>query len=205
MVGAIADNAGIFKMLVEMIDEFDALAVFFGTDGDVVDHGEMLHIFTQANAAGMRPDGEIVFGGHQLNCEDFVQSSETAGVNLNDVNGVIGDELFEEDAVLAAFACRDLDRGYVFTDGTVSENVIGAGGLFDEEGAGEGEGIDPGNSFVDLPDLIGVDHDVCIVAEFFTDDGEAPNVIVKVSSDFDFCVGKTGVTRLAAKASEFVI
>ena len=91
LVGAIADDAGIFKMLVEMINEFDALAVLFGTDGDVVDHGEVLHIFAQADAAGMRPDREVVFSGHQLNCEDFVQSSETASVNLNDVNGVIGD------------------------------------------------------------------------------------------------------------------
>lgn len=205
LVGAIADDAGIFKMLVEMIDEFDALAVFFGTDGDVVDHGEVLYIFAQANAAGMRPDREVVFSGHQLNSEDFVQSSETASVNLNDVNGVIGDELFEEDAVLAAFACRDFDRGDVFTDGTVSENVIGAGRLLDEKRACEGEGVDPGDRFVNLPDLIGINHDVCVVAEFFADDGEAPNVIVKVSSDFDFCVGKTGVTCLATEASEFVI
>src|SRR5207249_5896310 len=48
------DDDRIIEVFVKMIDVLDDAAVHRGGDGDVVEHREMLDVFTQADAAGVR-------------------------------------------------------------------------------------------------------------------------------------------------------
>src|SRR5690606_10321839 len=102
-----------------------------------------LDIFAEADPARMWPDGLFVFGGHEQDGEDLIQAANAAGVDLDDVDGVAGDELLEENAVLAHFPGGDLYRGNGFADLAVALDVVGAGRLFDEERIKALELVDP--------------------------------------------------------------
>src|SRR3546814_3592651 len=69
-----------------------------------IDHREVLDIFAQAHAAGVRADRQIVFRGHQQHREHFVDAAQPARVELDHVDRAFGHELFEHDAVLAHLA-----------------------------------------------------------------------------------------------------
>src|SRR3546814_1615572 len=88
-----------------------------------IDHREVLDIFAQAHAAGVRADRQIVFRGHQQHREHFVDAAQPARVELDHVDRAFGHELFEHDAVLAHLAGRDLDRRDAFTDAAVAGDV----------------------------------------------------------------------------------
>ena len=88
-------------------------------DDNVVDCAEMLGIFREADAAGVGDDGDVeperickicinrwgrfggLLSGYQKDCQDFVYSSHSAGVDLTNVDGAGDYELFEDYAVLA--------------------------------------------------------------------------------------------------------
>ena len=61
-------------MLVQMIDILDHAALARAADADVVDHREMLHIFAQSYAAGMRTNRQIVLRRHEHYGQDFVDA-----------------------------------------------------------------------------------------------------------------------------------
>ncbi len=95
-------------MLVQVIDIFDHTTVHGAGNGNIIDHGKMLHIFTKANAAGMWPDWLVVFRSNQQHGQHFIQATHTAAVDLNNVDSAFRDELLEHDTVLAHFAGRNL-------------------------------------------------------------------------------------------------
>lgn len=53
----------------------------------VVNRAQMLGIFGQSDAARVRDDGDVEFGGHEEDGNDFVDAAEAAGVDLADVDG----------------------------------------------------------------------------------------------------------------------
>lgn len=75
----------------------------------VIDSGEMLRVFWKADTAAVRYDGDLEFGGHEEDGEDFVDAAHAAGVYLADVDRAGGQKLLEHDAVLAHFAGSDSD------------------------------------------------------------------------------------------------
>ena len=44
------------------------------------------------------------FGSEHIDGQDFIQSAQSAGVNLHDVYGIIRDKLLEQNSVLAMLA-----------------------------------------------------------------------------------------------------
>jgi hypothetical protein len=94
---------------------------------NVVDGAEVLCVLWQADAAGVRYNGHVVFCGHEQHGDDFVDAAETAGIDLADVDCARGQELLEHDAVLAHFAGCDADAVGLegFSDGFVAEDWLG--------------------------------------------------------------------------------
>ena len=192
-------------MLVQVIDELDPLVVLFPRDRHVVDHRQMLHIFAQPDASGMRPHRQAELGCHQLHRQHLVQPAQAATVDLHEVDGPVGDELLEQNPVLAHLARRHLDRGNGLADLAMAEHVVGAGRFLDEQWPREGEGANPFDGLIDLPDLVGVDHDVRGLAQFLAGDRQAPDVVVEAAPHLELGVGEACSPRLAAKPAELVV
>lgn len=84
----------------------------------------------------MGNDRDIVFCGHEEHGEDFVYASHATGIDLADVDGAGGYELFEYYPVLTHLTGGDADMvgAESVADGFVAEDVVGGGGFFDEPG-----------------------------------------------------------------------
>src|SRR5712691_2034941 len=114
----------------------------------------MLHIFTKANAAGVRTDRDAEFGSHEENGQDFVYPADTAGVDLADADGVGLKELLEDDAILHVLTRGNSDRRYCSRDLCMSKNIVRAGGLFDPEGVEGRQPLHCADSLAHLPHLV---------------------------------------------------
>ena len=79
---AVADVDGGDEVLVEVVDELDDAVFERGGDGEEVEGREMLHILAQANAAGVRADGNIELGGEQEDGKILVDAGDAATIEL---------------------------------------------------------------------------------------------------------------------------
>ena len=72
--------------------------------------------------------------GHKEDAENLADARKTARVDLADVDSLCLEELFEYHPVVGMFSGGDADSVGLkgFPDGSVTENVIGSGGFFDE-------------------------------------------------------------------------
>src|SRR5690606_35179163 len=64
------------------------------------------------------------------------------------------------------------------------EQVVRAGRLLDEHGLESCKLVDPLDGLVNLPDLIGVNHDVYVITDGFARDAAATDVVIKVFTHF---------------------
>lgn len=64
----------------------------------------VLYVFAKSNSSGMWAHGNTELGGHEENGEDLVDSSETARVDLANVDGVGLKELLEGHAVVSVLS-----------------------------------------------------------------------------------------------------
>ncbi len=71
-----------------MVDEFDDAISQGRGDAKIVEHGEVLDVFAEADSASVRADRDAEFCGEQEDGEVFVDSGDTATVDLADVDGV---------------------------------------------------------------------------------------------------------------------
>lgn len=80
-------------------------------------------------------NGYLELGSQEKNREDFAEPAETAGVYLNEIEGLRLHVLLEHDAVLAVLACSDFDVVLLdlLANVCVTEDVVGRGWFFDEE------------------------------------------------------------------------
>src|SRR3990172_3883565 len=76
LVAALFHHAGIEKMLMQVVDELGGSPLKRSADTDVVEDRFMLHVFTQADAAGMRADGDAEFRRKQQHGHDLVHTAE---------------------------------------------------------------------------------------------------------------------------------
>ena len=74
------------EVLVQVVNPLDDAVVERAADRDVVEHREVLDVFAQADAAGMRADGDAELGGEQDDRERLVDAADAAGVELADVD-----------------------------------------------------------------------------------------------------------------------
>ena len=95
------------KVLVQVIYIFqDAL---LAAHDHIVDGAQVLSILGEADAAGVRDDGDVEFCSHEQDGDDFVDAAQPTRVDLADVYGARGEELLEHDAVLTHLSCRNAD------------------------------------------------------------------------------------------------
>ena len=120
MIATVADVDRGDKVLVKMIDELDDAILKRRRDGEEVKHGEVLDVFAEAYAAGVRADWLVELGGEQKDGEVFVDASNAATIELNDVDSVRLKKLLEHDAVLAVLSCGDADLGDLPADARVA-------------------------------------------------------------------------------------
>jgi len=82
------DDDRVHKMLVQVGSVLDHAVLQRAADRDVVEERKMLHIFRQANAAGVWTDRDAELGGHEENRQDLVYPTDAASIDLADANGV---------------------------------------------------------------------------------------------------------------------
>src|SRR5215469_3407979 len=82
------DDGRMYKMFVQVGGVFNHTVLERATDGDVVEEREMLHIFTQPNAACMGTDRDAEPGGHEKDSQNLVYPADATGIDLADANGV---------------------------------------------------------------------------------------------------------------------
>src|SRR6266571_7305717 len=64
-VARVSNDDGMNEMLVEVVDVFRDAVLHAGRDSDVIEHGKMLDVFAEANAASVWADGHPELGSHQ--------------------------------------------------------------------------------------------------------------------------------------------
>ena len=146
------------EVFVKMVGVFAEAILQRAADRDEIEEREVLHIFAQADAAGVWANGDSELGGHQQDRKDFIHASDAATINLTNADCSGLQELFEEDSVLAVLARSDLNRCNGFGNRCVTEDVVGAGRLFDEPRFEFGQLLHPGDRLADVPNLVGVHH-----------------------------------------------
>src|SRR5688572_16596258 len=87
-VSAVANHHRLHKMLVQVVYIFDDTVFEGGADVDVVNHCQMLDVFTEADTAGMGADGDAKFSGHEHDGQDLVDTTQAAAINLAKTNGL---------------------------------------------------------------------------------------------------------------------
>ncbi|MCY1226868.1 hypothetical protein D9M72_391180 [compost metagenome] len=166
----------------------------------------MLHVLAEPHAAGVRAHGQLVLRGHQHHCQNFVHAAEAARIDLHHVDGAAHDELLEHDAVLAHLARGHLHhRRDAFADLAVAFHVVGAGRLLDEPGLGKGELLHPVDGLVDLPDLVGVDHQMAVGPEHLARHGQAADVVLQVAPHLELDVVEARIDRLLRESAQLFV
>ena len=146
-------------MFVEVVHVFDHAAVLASGDGGVIEEGEVLDQLAEANAAGVRADRDAELGSEQQVGDVLVDAAHPGGIKLQDVDGAGLKQLLEHNAAGHGLAGGDADRSDAPPDVRMSQDVIGAGGLFDPVGIELGQLVDPFNRLGHLPALVGIDGD----------------------------------------------
>jgi para-nitrobenzyl esterase len=200
-----ADADGIDEVLVEMVDEFDDEGVVGGGSAEIVEGGEVLDVFAEADAAGVGADRDAEFGSEEDDGEVLVDAGKAAAIDLTDVEGAGLKELLEEDAILALLAGGDADAGDFAADAGVAEDVVGAGGLLHPPRVELLELANAENRVVDVPFLVGVHHEAAVGADFGADQSSAAEVIGGVAADFEFEMGPAVGERFVAEAGNFFV
>src|SRR5438034_4523893 len=85
VAGALHDHR-MDEVFVQMIDILKHSILERSTHSDVVEYGEMLHIFAQADTACVRANRDAKLCRHQQYCKDFVDAPETTAVDLTKAN-----------------------------------------------------------------------------------------------------------------------
>ena len=190
-------------MLVQMIDVFEHATFERPRHADVIEQRNMLHVLAQADAARMRTHRHAELRGHQQHDEHFVQTAETATVDLTEIDRLRLQQLLEDHAILAMLAGRDADhRREAPADRGVAEDVVGARRLFDPPRIELRETAHVRDRFIDFPDLIRVHHQLAVGADFLAQNARAPHIFVEIAADLLLEMRPALPRRLRARGGE---
>src|SRR5919197_2722825 len=109
-----------------MIDPFDDAPVELAADADVVEDGQVLDVFAQADAAGMRANRNAELRGEEEYGEHLVHTADPARVDLADVDRLRLEELLEHHPILDVLARGDGDRRNCVPNRRVPSHVVRA-------------------------------------------------------------------------------
>lgn len=205
-VAALGHDARLQEVLVKMVHVFEDAALGGGRHADIVNEGEMLDVLAKTDTTGVRADGDIELLGHQKNSENLVNTSDTASIDLTEIDGLSLEELLEDDTVLDVLAGGDTSAGIQgFANGSVAKDIIGRGGLLNEEGLEGQQILHPRDSLVHLPDLVGIHHEHAVVTNLFTDQSRAADILLAVTAHLLLEVGEALSLSFLAQSSDLVI
>ena len=138
----------------------------------------------EADAATVRADRHTEFGGQQEHGQHFVQPAQTGRIKLTEVHRLSLEKLLEHHTVMRMFAGGHANRVNPLADCGVSENVVGAGGFFDPPRVEFGQATHVGDRLIDIPDLIGVHHQLAFPAKLFAQDLCSADILLDIRADF---------------------
>jgi hypothetical protein len=120
----------------------------------------MNNVFAKTDTTSVRADDDAKLRSHEQHTKNLRYASQTTGVNLADVNGFGLKQLLEDHSVVGVLSGGDTDavRFQRFADSSVAKDVIRSGWLLDEPRLDLLKALHVVNSLLDVPDLVGVDH-----------------------------------------------
>jgi hypothetical protein len=84
-VVAVPHRDGMNEVLVQMIGKLDDAIFQTAADVDVVEDREVLHVLAQTDAARVWADGNVEVGRQQQRCDDLVDPSQSAAIDLQEI------------------------------------------------------------------------------------------------------------------------
>src|SRR4029077_2595334 len=121
-----ADSERVDKVLWQVVDVPAHPVLERGANRYVVEDREVLDVLTQTHPTGVRADRNAELSGEDQHCQDLVDSTEAAAVDLTEVDCPRLQELLEHHPVLHVFASRDSYRCDRLADALVPEYVVRA-------------------------------------------------------------------------------
>src|SRR5207249_3016072 len=119
------------EMFMQVVHVLEDPIFKTATDADVVKDGQMLSVFTQTHSSSVRADGKAKLGGHQQDCQYFVDAAQPAAIDLTELDSFSLHQLFENHTILAMFTRCDADGLDSFGDGRMPQNIIRTGRFLD--------------------------------------------------------------------------
>src|SRR6266567_831772 len=193
------------KVLMQVVHIFNHAVLHAAGDAEVVEGRKMLHILAQANAAGVRADRNLELCSQQENGEVLIYACHATAIDLAYVDGLGLEELLEHDPVVAVLSCRDAHRRRLCAYACMAENVIRAGRLLHPPQVQLGQLPCTGNSLLDAPPLVGIDHQLVGPPNLFAHQPAAPQIVLCVSPHLQFEAGPALSQRLPAKRANLLV
>src|SRR4029434_5965263 len=125
--------------------------------------------------------------------------------DLTEANRARLEQLLEHDPVLTRLPCRDADRRHGLRNRRVTKDVGGARRLLDPPRIEWRELLRPSNRFVDVPLLVGVDHEPAVGANLLANDPQSADIVLQVAAHFDLEMGPPGGDALAAQSTDLLV
>src|SRR6185369_2512636 len=114
-------------------------------------------------------------------------------------------QLFEDDAVLRVLPGGDAHRPHAFPDRRMTEHVVRARWLFDPEEIEIRQRADTVDRFLDVPALIGVDHQLVLRSDLLTDESDAGTIVLNRRANFDLEVRPSFRGRFPAEMTNLFV
>src|SRR5215469_7567525 len=147
----------------------------------------------------MWADWNTKFGSHEKNCQNLVYSSDTAGIDLADANGIGLEELLENNTILHMLASSNADwcNGPCYC--SMAKNIIRASWFFNPEGVKFRQLLHGSDSFFHLPHLVCIEHQYVLRSDLFAHYTSTTQIILWTQPNFQFEVLPAVSQRFAAE------
>ena len=87
----------------------------------------------------------------------------------------------------------------------MTQDVVGAGRLFDPVGLELGQQLDVGDGVANLPHLVRVHHEAAFGPDLLPHDPRPPDIVLDLLADLHLDVGPAGGDRLATELPELLV
>src|SRR4029077_14394515 len=173
----------VFVQVIEVLDD-----TIFGRSAyrKVIEHRKMLDELAQANSSCMWAYRNPKLRGQQQDRDVLVDPRNAGGVDLQNVDCLRLQKLLEHDSVVHDLSGCDLYWCDGLPDGSVPEDVVGAGRLFYPVGIVFGEFRHPVDRLFHAPLLVRIGSDADIGANRIASEAQTPLVLFQRSTNLQF-------------------
>ena len=149
-------------------------------------------MLAQSDPAGVRAYRNAEFCSHQDDCQHFIDPAQPATVDLAEGHRPCLHELLVLDGIADALAAGHPDRRHCFGNRGVPEDVVGVCRFFDPTWFERCDMLHVFAGLLDTPDLVRIDHEYAVRADFFADEGGPPDFLIAIDTDLHFEAGPAG-------------